>query len=201
MNFATVILAGGEGSRIGGGKPLRVLAGKTLLERAISQARGWSDQMAVAVRDPAQIQGAAVTTIEDSPDIEGPLGGLSAALHHAHDKGLDAVLTIPADMPFLPSDLAARFSNAIEGRCAAVAASAGRLHPVCGLWRVAALDLLPDYLASGRRSLGDFARAVGMLSVSWEARPHDPFFNINGPEDLAAAERLVRNQKSSTSTS
>jgi molybdenum cofactor guanylyltransferase len=192
MNFATVILAGGEGSRIGGGKPLRMLAGKTLLDRAISQARGWSDQMAVAVREPEQIQGAAVVIIEDSPEIEGPLGGLCAALSFARDEGFDAVLTIPADMPFLPQDLPFRFSDGIGGRCAAVAASAGRLHPVCGLWRVAALDLLPDYLASGRRSLGDFAKAVGMVAVSWEASPHDPFFNINSPEDLAAAERLTR---------
>lgn len=192
MNFATVILAGGEGRRIGGGKPYRMLAGKTLLERAISQARGWSDQVAVAVRDPEQLQGAAVAIIEDHPDIEGPLGGLSAALRYARDKGLDAVLTIPADMPFLPQDLQVRFCDAIGGRCAAVAASAGRLHPVCGLWRVAALDLLPDYLDSGRRSLGDFAGEVGMVAVSWDARPHDPFFNINSAEDLVAAERLAR---------
>jgi molybdenum cofactor guanylyltransferase len=191
MKFATVILAGGEGSRIGGGKPLRMLAGKTLLERAIAQAHGWSDQIAVAVRDPEQIEGAAVAIIEDSPEIEGPLGGLSAALRHARDKRLDAVLTIPADMPFLPQDLPIRFSDAIEGRSAAVAASAGRLHPVCGLWRVVALDLLPDYLASGRRSLGDFAKTVGMVAVSWEEKPHDPFFNINSPEDLATAERLA----------
>lgn len=191
MNFAVVILAGGEGRRLGGGKPLRMLGGKTLLDRAICRASTWSDHLAVAVRDPGQLRGCEVVMIEDSVDIEGPMGGLCAALRFARGKRLDAVLTIACDMPFLPADLPCRLGEAIQGKRAAIAASEGRLHPVCGLWRVECLDRIAGYLASGQRSLGGFAAAVGRVTVSWEALPQDPFFNINSLEDLAAAERML----------
>jgi molybdenum cofactor guanylyltransferase len=191
MNFATVILAGGEGRRIGGGKPLRMLAGITLLDRAIVRARGWSKHIVVAVRDPDQIRGAAVAWIEDAPDIQGPLGGLIAALRFADERGVEAALTIAADMPFLPSDLPGRLSEEIGGAAAAVASSGGSLHPVCGLWRVDALKLASNYLASGGGSLKGFAKAVGFVEVVWPVQPVDPFLNINSAEDLAAAERLA----------
>ena len=55
MKIAVVILAGGEGNRIGGAKPLRVLRGKRLIDRAEALARQWSDIIAVAVREPAAI--------------------------------------------------------------------------------------------------------------------------------------------------
>lgn len=187
-DIAAVVLAGGEGRRIGGGKPLRRLGGETLLSRALGQAAAFSDRVAIAVRDLGQVgapEGVAV--ICDAP-IEGPLGGLTAALAYARDQGRAAVLTLPCDMPFVPPDLAGRLGAALDGHAAAIAAGGGRLHPVCGLWRVEALDHLPAYAASGRRSLHGFAGAVGFAAVEWPVAPADPFFNVNTAGDLAEAE-------------
>ena len=187
-DIAVVVLAGGEGRRIGGGKPLRMLGGETLLARALRQAAGCSDRVALAVRDPAQVGAPGdVAMISDAP-VEGPLGGLAAALGWARDQGRAAVLTLPCDMPFVPPDLAERLGEGIEGHAVVLAASGERLHPVCGLWRVDALDQLPAYAASGRRSLRGFAEAVGFTAVDWPASPADPFFNVNTTEDLAEAE-------------
>lgn len=191
MKTAVVILAGGEGSRIGGGKPLRRLGGRTLVERSAALAGQWSDLVAVAARNECQVRGSGLRFVLDEPGIEGPLAGLAAALRFSRDEGRDAVLTIPADMPFLPADLCDRLAEALGDRNAALATSGGHLHPVCGLWRVRALRLLPAYLASGKRSLRGFAQAVGFHSAEWPAGPRDPFFNINSPEDLATAERLL----------
>ena len=102
MKIATVILAGGEGRRIGGGKPLRRLGGTSLLERAVRQARQWSDVVSVAVRDEGQLGATDLRTVLDEPEIAGPLGGLAAGLAFARDTGRDALLSLPADMPFLP---------------------------------------------------------------------------------------------------
>ena len=192
MKTATVILAGGEGRRIGGAKPLRMLAGVTLIDRALARATSWSSVLAIAVRDPKQVGSPGVPVIADAPDIEGPLAGLAAALRFARSSGCAGVLTIPADMPFLPTDLPDRLAGAIDGRCAAIAASGSHLHPVCGLWRVETADHFANYLSTGRRSLRDFAEAVGMVEVNWTSDPRDPFFNINSPEDLEAAERILR---------
>lgn len=173
-----VILAGGEGRRIGGGKPQRLLGGETLLERALARARSWSDEVLVAGRTGGDIA--------DDPAIEGPLGGLAAALALGGD-----VLTIACDMPFLPDDLPARL---VSDSPATVAASGERLHPVCALWKAAAGAALPAYVATGRRSLTGFAEAAGYQAVEWPIDPVDPFFNINDEADLARAEALLRSR-------
>jgi molybdenum cofactor guanylyltransferase len=172
-----VILAGGEGRRIGGGKPVRLLGGQSLIDRALARARSWSDTVLVAAREGGDIR--------DDPAVEGPLGGVAAALALGGD-----VLTIPCDMPFLPDDLPARL---VSGKAATLAASGGHLHPVCALWTAEAAAGLPAFLATGRRSLRGFAEAVGYEAVEWAAGPVDPFFNVNDEADLARAEILLRN--------
>ena len=170
-----VILAGGEGRRIGGNKPLRMLEGKTLLDRALEIARSWSDDVLIA-------DGRA-----DVPGIEGPLGAIAGAFAFGGD-----FLTIPCDMPFLPTDLPERLGR--ESEAAALAESGGRLHPVCALWRARAGESLAAYVASGRRSLHGFAEAVGYSSAAWSTDRVDPFFNINDEEDLALAEALLKSR-------
>jgi molybdopterin-guanine dinucleotide biosynthesis protein A len=195
---AIVILAGGEGSRLGGGKPLRQFAGERLIDRALRQAAGWSDLVAIAARNPSQVEPVNAAVIVDAPEIDGPLGGLAAALRFATEVGREYVLTIPADTPFLPDDLLDCLLSKI-GECGcALASSGGRVHPVCGLWRISALARIDDYLAGYRRSLNGFAALIGFQKVEWAAEPHDPFFNINTSDELARAERRSRDQSSST---
>lgn len=191
MKIATVILAGGAGSRIGGAKPLRTLGGLTLIDRAAARARGWSGQVVAAVRDPSQLGSSDIEHFRDEPSIEGPLAGLAAALRFALHEGFEGVLVIPADMPFLPNDLRDRLERTIGAHVAAIASSAGRLHPVCGLWRIQAVDRLASYLETGKRSLIGFAEAVDYAVAEWPAMPADPFFNINSAEDLVAAEQRL----------
>ncbi len=192
---AVVILAGGEGRRIGGGKPQRMLGGKSLLERALAQAQGWSSLIAISSRHGLElIPDSDIPQLIDGSD-RGPIAGIAAALGFARQQGVDHVLTIPCDTPFLPTDLPDRLEAALTGAAgAALAMSKGRLHPTCGLWRVTCLDEIPLYLATGRASLHGFAEAVGAISVEWPVEPIDPFFNINTAPDLAQAEAWLRNR-------
>jgi molybdenum cofactor guanylyltransferase len=186
--LAVVVLAGGEGRRMGGAKPLARYGETTLIGRAVRLAQGWSPRVAVAVRTLDQLpELAGARSILDAPGIEGPLAGLAAALGFARDCGGDRVLTLPCDAPRLPADLASRLADGLGGRLAAIAESAGRLHPTCGLWRTAAEAKLAAYLATGRRSLHGFAEHCGAATVNWTIGPDgDPFANANTPEELAA---------------
>jgi molybdopterin-guanine dinucleotide biosynthesis protein A len=184
MKPVTVILAGGQGSRIGGEKPSRLLRGQSLLDRAVARARTWSDTVAIAARSADQVHSADCEILVDPPGLEGPLGGLASAL----GLGGPTVLTIACDMPFLPDDLPGRLVAAIGGHGAALAASNGRVHPVCGLWRTDTIFELQRYASSGRRSLIGFAQSIGYAKVVWE---EDFFFNVNTPLDLLEADRRL----------
>jgi molybdopterin-guanine dinucleotide biosynthesis protein A len=189
--LAVAVLAGGDGSRIGGGKPLIRLGGRTLIDRAFERAREWSSNAVVAVRSPQQLGQSQYPWVADAAGIDGPLAGLASALEWACRQGADAVLTIPCDMPFLPDELPQRLLAGLGDLGAAVASSGGNLHPVCGLWRTGALAEVSTYCASGKRSLRGFAGHIGFAEVEWPLEPSDPFFNINSPADLAAAEALL----------
>ena len=190
---AVVILAGGEGRRIGGGKPLRRLAGATLIDHAVRQARALSPIVAISVRDRGQLGAIAGMPLLVDRQGEGPIAGIAAALGFARSQGLSFVLTIPCDTPLLPPDLLIRLSGALGAEHgAAVATSGANIHPSCALWRSRTAEMLPAYLASGRSSLKGFAAEVGMVEVDWPASPFDPFFNVNNNADLAAAEARIR---------
>jgi molybdenum cofactor guanylyltransferase len=193
-----LILAGGDGSRMGGSKPLRMLNGETLIERAIQKAAAWSDDVRISLREPGQIGQVGLPVVGDAPDLQGPLAGLGAGLRAGLDAGRETLLTLPCDMPFLPADYAARLRDARPPNGACLAGSEGHEHPVCGLWPVsAALDALPAYTALGRHSLRGLAAAIGYSTVWWDG---DPFFNVNSAADLAEAERRLQNSSASSSS-
>ena len=187
-DVAVVVLAGGEGSRIGGNKPLLQIGGERLIDRAIELARTYSKTVAIAVRDSAQVPDANAQIIKDDP-VEGPLGGLIAALRFAQTKDKRMLLVIPTDMPFLPADLFLRLQHAISSRPCVLAKSGRRVHPVCSLWRTTVEAQVQAYVATGRRSLHGFADFVGAAVEDWHAIPEDPFFNINSAEDFSICER------------
>ena len=192
--LAVVVLAGGEGRRMGGRKPERVFDGASLIARAVARARAWSPVAAVAVRRPGQAPaGLDAALILDDPDIGGPVAGLTAALAFARRHGAARLLTLPCDTPLLPDDLPTRLEGALtDGAAVAVASSVGRLHPTCALWRPEVADALPAYLIH-RASLRGFAEACGMAVAEWGCAPDaDPFANANTPEELAALEARSR---------
>lgn len=192
MMLVVAILAGGAGRRIGGDKPRRLLGGIRLLDHALTRARGTAAPVILVARAPEQVEGFGGTVLLDAPGIEGPLAGLLSALSWAADAGADRVLTLPCDMPFLPCDLHQRLEQALTlNHGVAVAASDGRLHPVCALWRTAAVPTLVKRATEGRLSLRGLSEAVGCAVVDWSIEEGDPFININTAQDLAAAQATL----------
>jgi len=192
VKIVTAILAGGAGQRIGGAKPDRCLAGTSLLTHAVKAATGWGIPIVLVLRDPDQVREGHCPVILDDPDIPGPLGGLASALDWAEVNGVDCVLTLPCDMPFLPADLLDRLNQALTGDMqVAVAASGERLHPVCALWRPSVRPVLIQRARAGQLSLNGLSGAVGRVVVDWPVEQRDPFLNINTRDDLDRAEAMA----------
>ena len=198
-NIPGVLLAGGLARRMGGGdKPMRTIAGRTILERVIARLAPQCDGLILnANGDPSRFAGFGLAVIADGvPDYPGPLAGILAALDWAAAQRPEVklVLSAAADCPFLPRDLVARLAAAREEQNAelAVAASGGWSHPVIGLWSVALRDALRHALVKEDiRKIDRWTARYRLATVSWPTTPLDPFFNANTVEDIAEAERLA----------
>ncbi len=190
--IAALVLAGGEGSRIGGNKPGLHLGDKRLIDFALERAVSWRIPVAVQVRSAQQVATPGFEQVLDIDDIPGPLGGVIAGLHWARGQGADHMLTLACDMPFLPDDMLERLHRvAVQGGTIAIASSGGDMHPVCAVWPVASITHLEASAANGELSLRRVSRSYGQSRVEWPDAP-DPFFNINTRDDLSVAEgRLI----------
>jgi molybdopterin-guanine dinucleotide biosynthesis protein A len=194
-----VLLAGGLSRRMGGGdKSLRLLGGKTILERVVERAR---PQVAALVLnangDPARFASYGLPVASDVVEgFAGPLAGVLTGMEWAQANAPDAhwLASFATDAPFLPSDLVERLGEAVadEGADMACAASGGRSHPVFGFWPIArAPELRRAMVEEGVRKVDVWTARYRLVTVDFPAAPVDPFFNTNRPEDLAEAERLL----------
>lgn len=185
-----VIAAGGDGSRIGGGKPARLLGGQRLIDRMVAWAMRHSDAVALAVREGTGDWDTGLPVLIDAHTGIGPISALASAMQEGHRLQRETVLLIGCDLPFLPDDLIPRLRAALAGHAAALPVSAGRLHPMAALWRCDP-EHLEQWIAGGGQSLWRYAREAGMAEVTWDETP-DPYANVNDAQALAAAERRLR---------
>jgi molybdopterin-guanine dinucleotide biosynthesis protein A len=194
-----VLLAGGLARRMGGGdKPMRTIAGRTIMERVIARLAPQCDQLILnANGDPSRFAAFGLPVVADDIDgFIGPLAGVLAALDWSatHRPDIEWVLSTATDCPFLPRDLVKRLhqARATEGSSIAVAASGGHLHHVVALWNVSLRDQLRDALVKEDiRKVGFWMARYNPATVTWPDAPLDPFFNANTIDDIAEAERLA----------
>ena len=185
-----VILAGGGSRRFGSTKGLAVLNGKPLVEivkgRLAHQTAGPIAINADAAGEYGRWTDEIVEDVFEGG--LGPLAGLHAAMKWAAARGHNTVLTTPVDAPFLPLDLVEKLANA---GAPSVAKSDNQIHAVCGLWPVSLLLKLENEIEKGARAAQHWADICGANNAQFEfERGHDPFFNINTPEDLCHAKRF-----------
>jgi len=192
-----LILAGGEGRRMGGAdKALVHLAGLPLVAHAIGRLGPQCGALALnANGEAARFAHFGLPVIADELPDAGPLAGVLAGLRFSRERGFDFLCTLSVDAPFAPDDLVARLHAA--GRSATarlvVAASGGRRHQVVALWPVALeADLRRALVVEGLRKAATFVDRQAPAVAEWPDAPHDPFFNVNRSEDLARAEEIAR---------
>ena len=194
-----VLLAGGQSRRMGGGdKCLRPLGERSILAHVVERARPQVDALVLnANGDPARFSGFGLPVAADVvAGFAGPLAGVLTGIEwaRARSPGCAWVASFACDAPFLPRDLVSRLRAAIEteGADLACAVSAGRDHPVFGLWPVALGDDLRRAMTEEEvRKVDLWTGRFRLARVAWPVEPYDPFFNTNRPDDLAAAEALL----------
>ncbi len=194
-----VVLAGGKARRMGGGdKCLLPVGGRPILDHVVERIRFQVSSLILNTNgDPSQFEEYGLPVVADVvKGFAGPLAGVLTGMEWAatHTPDVPWVLSIAADTPFPPEDLVARMLAAVEGEGAemACAASGGRAHPVFGLWPVRLKDELRRAVVEEEvRKVDVWTARHRLIEVKFSREPFDPFFNINRPEDLEEAQRLI----------
>ena len=182
---AAVILAGGQGSRMGGAdKGLIEYQGRPLIEWLLMTLTPQVDELVISAnRNLERYAEYGHRILADTlPDYPGPLAGILAALQAVSAAWLAVT---PCDTPRLPSDLVVRLLDSARHAQVplAVAADETRMHPTCFVVRTDQCNELTACLARGERAVRRWQATLPSVSVRFEAAC---LINVNHPEDLRA---------------
>jgi molybdenum cofactor guanylyltransferase len=183
-DITAVILAGGQGRRMGGqDKGLIEIDGKPLVAILIDRLERQSVDIVInANRNHDRYRQFGYPVVSDRlDDYQGPLAGFASAMNAVDTR---YILTLPCDGPRLADDYVARFIAAAAGQQPGVlvAFDGERLQPVHALIRVDLLPSLERFLASGERKIDRWYAEHDFQRVDFSDCA-DMFRNINTPSD------------------
>lgn len=189
-----MILAGGEGRRMGGrDKGLEPFAGLPLVAHTVKRFDGHVHELMInANRNGDAYALFADRVIADAEGgFKGPLMGIYSGLRAARTPWL---LVAPCDSPALPHDLVARMVAGIVTQDGehdiAVAFDGERLHPVVALLRTSLADDLAATLAEGERKIDRWYARHTWCRVDMSDCP-EAFANLNTEEEKARLEQAL----------
>jgi molybdopterin-guanine dinucleotide biosynthesis protein A len=183
MSVTGIVLAGGQGRRMGGvDKGLQPLRGKPMIEWVLERLKPQVLEVIVnANQNIEKYEAYAHRVVRDEiGGFAGPLAGLHAGLKFAKQP---LVVTVPCDSPFLPGDLVSRLQAALGANQLAVAKTGEQPHPVFSLMRRDVRESLEAFLAQGGRKIDAWYAALKVVEVNFDDEA-DAFRNINTLEEL-----------------
>ena len=182
-----VILAGGQGRRMGGiDKGLQALNGRPLVQCVLDRLAPQVHTLLISANRNLPRYAELGYPVLPDQQATGPLAGLHAALAAATTP---LVVTAPCDSPFLPTDLVERLRIALHAQNAELAVARtrdGEQRAFC-LVRRELLPQLDAFLASGERKVGLWLDSLNRVQVDFDDEA-DAFNNINTLQELAGFE-------------
>jgi len=177
--ITVAVLAGGSGTRIGGGKAMVQLDGRPLIAYPLAAAHEAGFPVVVVAKRISRLPQLREPVLCEPFELPPhPLHGIVTAINELGD-----VIALPCDMPFVSASLLERLTT-VPGRVVIP----DRGQPFPGLYTEAALPAL----AAGMH------RGASLRSVLAELHAHelggvDPelLFSVNTREDLERAERRI----------
>ena len=199
-----LVLAGGEGSRMGHvDKGLLLLQGRPLAAWAAERLAPQVGPLLLnANRHIAQYQALGWPVVSDAGfdhacpgRHSGPLAGFLAGLEYCNTPWM---ATVPCDTPYFPSDLVARLATVAQASQAdiAMACTLGDdgvriLQPVFCLMKTSLQGSLRDFLTQGGQRVRQWLQQQACVQVLFESADTASFFNANTPEDLLWLEQTL----------
>ncbi len=188
-DITAVILAGGEGRRMGGiDKGLVLFQGKPLVEHVIARIAPQTEKLLISAnRSEHHYEKYGYPVIADTlPGYPGPLAGILAALEVSD---AELLLAVPCDTPLLPHDLVERLKKVLVEHHAEIAIpfDGQRLHAAIMLMHRSVASSLRDYLLAGERKVQLWLKRHRTVQADFSEQAA-AFANLNTLDELAHLE-------------
>ena len=186
-HITAVILAGGQGRRMGGkDKGLVKFADKPLIQSVIDKILPQVEQVIInANRNTRDYKALGYPVISDAMNnFQGPLAGFMAAMEFVTSK---YIVFVPCDGPMLSDELVNRLASQLlaDNADIAVAHDGQRMQPVYVLISTHLKDSLEQYLLSNQRKIDRWYANHKVTVVDFSDTP-DTFININTQQERDA---------------
>jgi molybdopterin-guanine dinucleotide biosynthesis protein A len=190
----SIVLAGGGSSRLGGNKALKIVGGKSLLQRVVERVMLISDQILVigSAYQPGFPADSRIEYREDLYPGKGPLGGIYTGLLASKS---DYNLVVACDLPFLNVELL-RYLIKLSPGFDAVVPRVGKVQPLHAVYSKNCVDVMKVHVEHNRLKISWFLDDMNVRYIEQdECQIFDPqlltFFNVNSQADLARANKLA----------
>lgn len=187
-NLLGVVLCGGRSSRMGGyDKGLIGFQGRPMVTYAVAALQDCQQIVINANRNQSQYRWLfQLPVISDAnADFDGPLAGLLAGLRYADEQGMQWLISIPCDAPFVDAGYVQQMWQYQQQSDKKIFMAADPYRqPVFALLHVSLIEPLSAFLKTEQKKILGFYEQIGYETVHF-ASPHY-FVNINTPEEKAS---------------
>jgi molybdenum cofactor guanylyltransferase len=184
------ILAGGQGSRVGGlDKGMMPILAEPLVAQVVRSLRRQVGRILIcANRHVAEYSAYGEVVTDRIGGFRGPLAGIDSALAACRTPWL---LTVPVDCPRPPENLAQRLRDAAESANAkgATVRTREQREPLFAIYRTAAIGSLDDALERDL-PVWRWQDELGIVELEYEGSSAD-FDNLNTGADFRRWEKLL----------
>lgn len=199
-NVTLVLQAGGKSSRMGRDKALVPFRGMTMIEYILNQLKGLGKEIIVITNTPDEYRFLGLPLFADVIPDWGALGGLYSAIYHASNE---TSLVLACDMPFVNRALLEHLITLSTSHDAVIPhldptgnQMPAFAEPFRAVYRKSCLIPIEKAIKAGQRRVISFFPQIDIRFVDrQEIEFFDPdlqtFFNVNTPEDLLEAEKIV----------
>lgn len=193
------IQAGGQSSRMGEDKALKIFLGRPLIQRVADRLTPIADEIIVTTNRPDAYAFLNLRLFSDIKPERGALGGLYTAIASATQP---IVAVVACDMPFASPRLIETMSRLLveEEADVVIAKSEGGYEPLHAVYRrEACLPAIEKSIDADQwKVIAWFPQVKVRVLTMDEIKSADPeglaFWNVNTPEEFAKAEKLATAQ-------
>ncbi len=192
--LSVVIQAGGQSTRMGENKALKLFRGRPLIQRVVERLEPIADELLITTNEPEAFAFLRLPLVADRRPGRGALGGLYTAIASARQPH---IAVVACDMPFASAPLLSAAEQILEkdGADVVIARTEEGFEPLHAVYRrETCLPAIESAMEADQWKVISWFPKVRVRTLTREEIAlHDPnglaFWNLNTPEEFWEAER------------